>query len=99
MNHCLRRFALLASASLAQLLGCGSNHDLTASEATSAAMTGGGGAPGANGGATTGAAGACDALSARLQTVLDAAIKAQKIPGATAAVDHAGCSWRGAAGV
>ena len=36
-------------------------------------MTGGGGAPGANGGATTGAAGACDALSARLQTVLDEA--------------------------
>lgn len=47
----------------------------------------------------TGSPQACNALAARLQQTLDQATKAQKIPGATAAVDHAGCSWRGASGV
>src|SRR5512132_4344353 len=105
MNHVLRRLTLLASASTLQLLGCGSNLDLPAGETASAGTTGGGevagetGETGANDGAMTGAASACDALSTRLQAALDEATRAQKIPGATAAVDHAGCGWRGATGV
>jgi D-alanyl-D-alanine carboxypeptidase len=47
----------------------------------------------------TGQLAACDGLSTKLQAALDEATKAQKIPGATAAVDSAGCSWRGASGV
>ncbi len=105
MNHVFRRLTLIASTSLVLLIGCGSNLDLPAGEPPRAATTGGGeavsagGATGANGDPTTGTTGACDALSTRFQAVLDAATKAQNIPGATAAVDHAGCAWRGASGV
>ncbi len=49
--------------------------------------------------AMTGESSTCAALSVRLQQALDQATAAQKIPGATAGVDHAGCSWRGASGV
>jgi D-alanyl-D-alanine carboxypeptidase len=47
----------------------------------------------------TGSSGACAALSIKLAAALDKATKAQKIPGATAAVEQPGCSWRGASGV
>lgn len=102
MNHVLRRLALIASAFTTQLLGCGSNLDLPAGETASAATTGGDaptGDTGADDGAMTGEARECAALSTRLQAALDEATRAQKIPGATAAVDLAGCSWRGATGV
>jgi D-alanyl-D-alanine carboxypeptidase len=103
MNRVLRRIALLAS--LLQLFGCDSARDLPASEPASNAVTGGGemagadGETGAHDAPMKGQSGACAALSTRLQAVLDQATKAQGIPGATAAVDHAGCSWRGASGV
>ncbi|AGP38254.1 hypothetical protein BE04_38965 [Sorangium cellulosum] len=41
----------------------------------------------------------CDALAVELQAALDAAIGAQRLPGAAAAVDVGGCSFRGAAGM
>ncbi len=103
MNRVLRRITLLAS--FLQLFGCDSARDLPASEPASAAVTGGGEMAGADGEASAneaamkGQSGACAALSTRLQAALDQATKAQGIPGATAAVDHAGCSWRGASGV
>ncbi|MGK3994353.1 serine hydrolase domain-containing protein [Sorangium sp. So ce1024] len=45
-----------------------------------------------------GDAAACDRLAARLQAALEAAVGAQDLPGAAAAVDLGGCSFRGAAG-
>ncbi|WP_437949502.1 serine hydrolase domain-containing protein [Sorangium sp. So ce296] len=53
-----------------------------------------GGAPGSGSGAAD-----CDGLAVRLQAALDAAIGAQRLPGAAAAVDVGGCSFRGAAGM
>ncbi|WP_437276155.1 serine hydrolase domain-containing protein [Sorangium sp. So ce375] len=41
----------------------------------------------------------CNELSAELQGALDAAVEAQRLPGAAAAVNLVGCSWLGAAGV
>lgn len=53
----------------------------------------GGGRPGGEVGAS------CDALAAELQKTLDAAVAAQWLPGAAAAVSLGGCSWHGAAGM
>lgn len=53
--------------------------------------------PGGSGDSTPG--GGCDALSVELQGALDAAVEAQRLPGAAAAVHLGGCSWLGAAGV
>ena len=104
MNHVLRRLALISLASLSPLFGCVGKDGETSSEPVNTGATSGGeilgvidGAGGNNDGAMTKTA--CDALSAKLQAALDHATKAQKIPGATAAVNHAGCSWRGASGV
>jgi D-alanyl-D-alanine carboxypeptidase len=103
MYPVLRRITFLAS--LLPLLGCESARDLPASEPASGAgggageMAGAAPVTGANDAAMSGDSSACAALSTRLQAVLDQATRAQRIPGATAAVDHAGCSWRGASGV
>lgn len=99
MNHVFRRLAWISLASFSPLLGCTVN----ASERANTGATSGGeivsaiGATADDSRAMT--ATACGALSIKLQTALDQATKAQKIPGATAAVDHAGCSWRGASGM
>ncbi|WP_437963765.1 serine hydrolase domain-containing protein [Sorangium sp. So ce260] len=55
---------------------------------------GGSPAPGSGAGAVD-----CDRLALRLQAALGAAIDAQGLPGAAAAVDLGGCSFRGAAGM
>jgi D-alanyl-D-alanine carboxypeptidase len=103
MYHVLRRLALISLASLSPLFGCAGKDGETAGEPANRGATSGGdiafaivGASENNGTMTKIA---CDALATKLQTALDKATKAQKIPGATAAIDHAGCSWRGASGV
>lgn len=57
-----------------------------------------GGGPGGSPGPGTGAVG-CDGLAVKLQAALDAAMDAQRLPGAAAAVDLGDCSFRGAAGM
>ncbi len=107
MNHVFRRLSWIASASVALLLGCGSSEDLVVNAPADTATTSGGEVVDAGGGsgggsgsdAMTGELSACAALSVKLQQVLDKATVAQQIPGATAGVDHAGCTWRGASGV
>lgn len=105
MNHVLRRLVLISFASSSPLLGCASHDSPSASEPANTVTTGGGevvaviGGTGGGDAAVTGSTGACAALSTKLSAALEKATKAQKIPGATAAVDQPGCSWRGASGV
>ncbi|WP_437476107.1 serine hydrolase domain-containing protein [Sorangium sp. So ce1014] len=85
------------------LAGCGAGHaGSTEALADVDGDHGGGlgGSPGSGSGAGTGAgAVGCDGLAVKLQAALDAAIDAQRLPGAAAAVDLGGCSFRGAAGM
>jgi D-alanyl-D-alanine carboxypeptidase len=103
MFHVLRRLAWISLASFSSLLGCTVNEGESAREPANTGAPSGGEIVSAIGGtaqdSTAMTATACGALSVQLQAALDKATKAQKIPGATAAVDHAGCAWRGASGV
>lgn len=102
MNHVLRRLSLLTLASVSQLLGCGGDAEERTTEPVATARAGGDDThdrTGANDAAVTAKTSTCAALATKLQKALDQARKAQSLPGATAAVDHAGCSWRGASGV
>ncbi|WP_437680789.1 serine hydrolase domain-containing protein [Sorangium sp. So ce131] len=96
MRHVLYSVAWIACSVLSSLAGCVSG---PAGNTEASANVDGdhGGGPGGSGSA----AGAvdCDALAARLQAALDAAVDAQGLPGAAAAVDLGGCSFRGAAGM
>ncbi|WP_437808885.1 serine hydrolase domain-containing protein [Sorangium sp. So ce1078] len=65
------------------------------SDGVASAGAGGAGSGGAGGAPDA----ACDELPAALQGALDAAVEAQRLPGAAAAVSIGGCSWLGAAGV
>src|SRR5688500_15265011 len=107
MSRVLRRNALLACAGVVLLTGCSSSSPAPLDVVTETHDDGGGsdgvGSAGA-GGAGSGGAGsapdaACDELPAELQGALDAAVEAQRLPGAAAAVSIGGCSWLGAAGV
>lgn len=97
MRHVLHRLALIAFPAFSSLAGCGAD---PAGPTETAASVGGdhGGRPGEAAG-PGGDAMACAPLAARLQAALDAAVDAQGLPGAAAAVDLGGCSFRGAAGV
>ncbi|WP_437737456.1 serine hydrolase domain-containing protein [Sorangium sp. So ce1335] len=93
MRHVLHRLAWVACPVFSSLAGCGAG--ATEASAPAAGDSGGGlaGSP-----APGGDAAACDRLAGRLQAALDAAVRAQDLPGAAAAVDLRGCSFRGAAG-
>ncbi|WP_437574948.1 serine hydrolase domain-containing protein [Sorangium sp. So ce887] len=98
-------FTGCSSSSPAPLDGVTESHDDGGGGSDGIGSAGAGGAePGGAGGAELGGAGgapdaACDTLSAELQGALDAAVEAQRLPGAAAAVAIGGCSWLGAAGV
>ncbi|WP_438023687.1 serine hydrolase domain-containing protein [Sorangium sp. So ce233] len=107
MSRVLWRTASIECAGLALLIGCSSSSPAPLDRVTDAHGSVGG--SGGVGSAGTGSAepgdvdGApdvdCDGLSAELQGALDAAVEAQRLPGAAAAVSIGGCRWLGAAGV
>jgi D-alanyl-D-alanine carboxypeptidase len=101
MNDAFRWIACLACSAVGLLGGCGRSAfapvDRMASLDTDS-DDGGGGAGGGTVTAGIGVTGCGAALSARLQKALNAAVKAQHLPGAAAAVNLAGCKWRGASG-
>lgn len=107
MSRVLRRNAFFACAGVVLLTGCSSSSPAPLDAVTETHDDGGGSdgvASAGAGGAGSGGAGgapdaACDELPAALQGALDAAVEAQRLPGAAAAVSIGGCSWLGAAGV
>jgi D-alanyl-D-alanine carboxypeptidase len=104
MSRVLRPTAFFACVGAVVLAGCTSSSPAPLDVVTTADDDGSGSV--GVGSATAGSGGAggipgagCHALSAELQGALDAAVEAQRLPGAAAAVNLGGCSWLGAAGV
>lgn len=103
MRHIHYTFTLIACSVFPSLAGCttgpaGSTEALADVDGDHGG--GLGGSPGSGSGAGPGAgAVGCDGLAVKLKAALDAAIDAQRLPGAAAAVDLGDCSFRGAAGM
>ncbi|WP_437933624.1 serine hydrolase domain-containing protein [Sorangium sp. So ce341] len=92
-------FAWIACSVIPSLAGCASNPAHVTEVPVDGDGDHGGGAGGPPGSGSGAGAVGCDALAVELQAALDAAIDAQGLPGAAAAVDVGGCSFRGAAGL
>ncbi|WP_437587078.1 serine hydrolase domain-containing protein [Sorangium sp. So ce1000] len=104
MRRVLRPTAFFACASVVLLAGCASSSPapldiVTATDHDGSESAGVGSADAGSGGSDDTPGRGCGELSAELQRALDAAVEAQRLPGAAAAVTLGGCSWRGAAGI
>src|SRR5690348_13524564 len=104
MSRVLRPTAFFSCIGVVLLAGCMSSSpaplDMVATTDDDGGASVGVGSAAAGPGGSDGTPGAgCDELSLELQRALDAAVEAQRLPGAAAAVHLGGCSWLGAAGV